>query len=267
MSLQRRTNHGLLLCLTSLLISTVAHSQTTPQHESTSTPTAVAPANPAPTLQNRDTNTPKRPRIALVLEGGGALGFAHIGVIDYLEQHHIPVDLVVGTSMGGLVGGLYASGRSPDEIRTLIQNIDWDVAIGGRTPFRDLSYRRKQDREDFPNRLDFGLKHGLSFPEGLNSGQEVEYYKPFSAKSRFFYAPRAYATSTRFDFYDEGSRTSQYQINQNGFGFDGGYTWPRGAELRIGQDEYWYSVNKRIDFDNLSIPLSNKASPPSASTL
>jgi hypothetical protein len=46
----------------------------------------------------------------------------------------------------------------------------------------------------------------------------------FSAKSRFFYAPRAYVTSTRFDFYNEGSRTSQYQINQNGFGFDGGYT-------------------------------------------
>jgi predicted acylesterase/phospholipase RssA len=122
--------------------------------------------------ESRPTST-KRPRIALVLEGGGALGFAHIGVIDYLEQHDIPVDLVVGTSMGGLVGGLYASGRSPDEIRTLLHDIDWDVAIGGRTPFRDLSYRRKQDREDFPNRLDFGLKHGLSFPEGLNSGQEV----------------------------------------------------------------------------------------------
>ncbi|MGF7181984.1 patatin-like phospholipase family protein [Tunturiibacter psychrotolerans] len=572
MSLQRRTNHTLLLCL-AFLIARIAQSQTTPPSEPT--PTTAVPAKVPPALQSRDTNTTKRPRIALVLEGGGALGFAHIGVIDYLEQHHIPIDLVVGTSMGGLVGGLYASGRSPDEIRTLVQNIDWDVAIGGRTPYSDLSYRRKQDRQDFPNRLDFGLKHGLSFPEGLNSGQEVglildratlpdyaltsfndlpipfrcvatnmntgrafvfdhgslgqamratmsipgvfvpvvidgqtftdggsvdnlpvdvarangadiviasyldtgqtttqragsflsitgntisimiaanelhslenadvlirsdlkgftssmfsdsaiiapkglegarqkaallerfsipdaewadyieqrnsrrkttvpnpqflavtgadpntnaeierrlkpqvvdkpidpkfldlqmtrfvgngtlnaagysivqrdgvpglaitaypksygppfldlgididgsdtrdvlfgmaarvtftnlggyraewrndaffgysyglksEYYKPFSAQSRFFYAPRAYATSTRFDFYNEGSRTSQYQINQRGFGFDGGYTWPRGAEVRLGQDEYWYSVVKRIDFDNLSIP-------------
>ena len=115
----------------------------------------------------------KRPRVALVLEGGGALGFAHIGVIAYLEQHHIPVDLVVGTSMGGLVGGLYASGRSPDEITALVREVDWDQAIGGRTPFGDLSYRRKEDRTEYPNRLEFGLKHGLSLPEGLNSGQQV----------------------------------------------------------------------------------------------
>jgi NTE family protein len=572
MSLLRRTGHFQLLCLASLLFTDVARSQTAQP------PTASAtPANPAPVLQTRDIahEGKHRPRVALVLEGGGALGFAHIGVIDYLEQHHIPVDLVVGTSMGGLIGGLYASGRSPNEIRTLMHEIDWDVAIGGRTPFRDLSYRRKQDRVDYPNRLDFGLKHGLSLPEGLNSGQEVglildratladydltsfndlpipfrcvatnmntgrafvfdhgslgqamratmsipgvfvpvvidgqtftdggsvdnlpvdvarangadiviasyldtgqttnkrpgsflsnagasvsimiaanemhsledadvlirsdlkgitssmysdsaviapkgmegaskkaallehfsvndsdwadyvkerdsrrktvvpnpqflavsgdvpaanaeiehsltpevvnkpvdtklldlamtrfvgngtlnaagysivqrdgvpglavtaypksygppfldlginidgadtqdvlfgmagritftnlggyraewrtdaffgssygvrsEYYKPFTARTRFFYAPRAYATSTRFDFYNEGSRTSQYQIDQNGFGFDGGYTWARGAELRVGQDEYWYSVHKRIDFDDLSIP-------------
>jgi hypothetical protein len=54
--------------------------------------------------------------------------------------------------------------------------------------------------------------------------------------------------------YNEGSRTSQYQIAQNGFGFDDGYTWARVAELRVFQDEYWYSVSKRIDFDDLSIP-------------
>ena len=107
------------------------------------------------------------------LREGGRSALHTSGSLTYLEQHHIPVDLVVGTSMGGLIGGLYASGQSPDQIRTLVQSIDWDVAIGGRIPFRDLSYRRKQDREDFPNRLDFGLKHGLSLPEGLNSGQEV----------------------------------------------------------------------------------------------
>src|ERR1700716_231408 len=58
---------------------------------------------------------PARPRIGLVLEGVGALGFAHIGVLEWMEQHHIPVDDIAGTSMGGLVGGLYAMGESPSE--------------------------------------------------------------------------------------------------------------------------------------------------------
>src|SRR5271156_6609214 len=174
MSLQRTSiTYALLACFVSFFATGIARSQTAPQPEPA--PAAIPAPSTAPALQSREipVSGKHRPRVALVLEGGGALGFAHIGVIDYLEQHHIPVDLVVGTSMGGLIGGLYASGRSPDEIRTLLHDIDWDVAIGGRTPFRDLSYRRKQDREDFPNRLDFGLKHGLSFPEGLNSGQEV----------------------------------------------------------------------------------------------
>src|SRR5260370_21536445 len=63
---------------------------------------------------------PARPKVGLVFEGGGALGFAHIGVIEYLEAHHIPVDYVAGTSMGGLVGGLYAAGNSPDEIKQFV---------------------------------------------------------------------------------------------------------------------------------------------------
>jgi len=167
MSRQRNTiGPILLLCFAAFSSAGIARSQSAQQPEAkSSTPVIVQDENSA--------GAKHRPRIALVLEGGGALGFAHIGVIDYLEQHHIPVDLVVGTSMGGLIGGLYASGQSPDQIRTLMRTINWDVAIGGRIPFRDLSYRRKQDREDFPNRLDFGLKHGLSLPEGLNSGQEV----------------------------------------------------------------------------------------------
>lgn len=568
MSLHRRKNHTRLLPLALLFAASIAHSQT---------PEANPAPPPAPQTTQPNEASPvlrHHPRVALVLEGGGALGFAHIGVLQYLEQHHIPIDLIVGTSMGGLVGGLYATGRSPDEIRNLVQNIDWDRAIGGRTPFPDLSYRRKQDRVEYPNRLEFGLRHGLSLPEGLNTGQQVglildaatladynlksfddlptpfrcvatnmntgrahvfdngslaralratmsipalfvpvvidgvtytdgaavdnlpvdvakangadiiiasyldntggpqttpgsflattgnfvsiaiaanemrsleaadilitsklqgftstmfpksaeiipkgvtaaeakaklldrfsvsdaewaayraqrnsrrqaqppnpqfvtvagvntpaaleierslrqiinqpidtkfldqemtryvgygtlnaagytmidrdgtpglnintypryngppfldlainidgsdtqdvlfgmagriifqnlggfrsewrtdaffgysygvrsEYYRPFTPHSQFFYAPRAYATSTRFDFYNEGTKTSQYQINQSGVGFDAGYTWKRSAELRFGQDEYWYSVTKRIDFDNLSIP-------------
>ena len=74
-----------------------------------------------------------RQKIGLVLEGGGALGLAHIGVLQWLYQHHVPVDLVAGTSMGGLVGGIYATGRSPDQIQQLIQHVNWDQAIHRRT--------------------------------------------------------------------------------------------------------------------------------------
>jgi NTE family protein len=114
-----------------------------------------------------------RPTLGLVLEGGGALGLAHIGVITWMEEHHIPVNYVAGTSMGGLVGGMYATGLSPAEVRHLINGIDWDQVLSGVIPFRDLSFRRKQDAHDFPGQLEFGLRNGLQFPSGFNTGQEV----------------------------------------------------------------------------------------------
>jgi NTE family protein len=116
---------------------------------------------------------PPRPKVGLVLEGGGALGLAHIGVIQWLEEHRVPVDYVAGTSMGGLVGGLYATGHSASEEKALIKTIDWDRVLAGQTPYKNLSFRRKQDATEYPNRLEFGLKRGLQFPEGFNSGQEV----------------------------------------------------------------------------------------------
>jgi NTE family protein len=117
---------------------------------------------------------PKRPRVGLVLEGGGALGFAHIGVLQYLEAHHIPVDYVAGTSMGGLVGGLYAAGNSPEDLKKFVGDIDWALVLSGQLPFPALSFRRKEDKLAFPNRLEFGLnKKGLTLPTGLNSGSAV----------------------------------------------------------------------------------------------
>lgn len=117
--------------------------------------------------------TAKRPKIGLVLEGGGALGLAHVGVIQWLEEHRIPVSYVAGTSMGGLIGGVYATGRSAPEIREVIQAINWDEVLRGQTPFQDLSFRRKQDAREYPSTLEFGLRGGLRFPEGFNSGQQV----------------------------------------------------------------------------------------------
>ncbi len=117
----------------------------------------------------------RRPTIAVVLEGGGALGFAHIGVLQWMEEHHIPVDDVAGTSMGGLVGGAYATGMHPLEVRELVKSTDWDAVLRGSTEYADLSFRRKQDSQEYPNSLEFGLRHGARFPAGFNSGQQVEF--------------------------------------------------------------------------------------------
>jgi NTE family protein len=114
-----------------------------------------------------------RPKLGLVLEGGGALGLAHIGVLQWMEEHRIPVSYVAGTSMGGLVGGIYATGRSPAEVKEITNGIDWDDVLRGQTPFRDLSFRRKQDAHEVPNSLEFGLRKGLEFPGGFNTGQQV----------------------------------------------------------------------------------------------
>jgi NTE family protein len=116
---------------------------------------------------------PANPKIGLVLEGGAALGLAHIGVLKWLEENRIPVDYVAGTSMGGLVGGLYATGNSPADIEKLVEGIDWDVVLRGEVPYQDLSFRRKEDATDYPNGLEFGIKGGIRFPEGFNSGHQV----------------------------------------------------------------------------------------------
>jgi NTE family protein len=118
--------------------------------------------------------TGNHPKIGLVLEGGGALGLAHIGVIQYLEEHRIPISYVAGTSMGGLVGGVYATGRNAAELRQVVTGINWDQVIGGHTPYDDLSFRRKQDAREYPSTLEFGLHKGLQFPGGFNTGQQVD---------------------------------------------------------------------------------------------
>ena len=128
---------------------------------------------PLSALAQEQTPPKSRPAIGLALEGGGALGFAHIGVLEWFEKNHIPVDYVAGTSAGGLVGGLYASGKSPQELRKLIAGIDWDEVIGGRTPYRALSFRRKEDLRAYPNALLLGLRKGATLPAGLNAGHQI----------------------------------------------------------------------------------------------
>ncbi len=114
-----------------------------------------------------------RLKIGVALEGGGALGLAHIGVLQWFEEHHIPIDYLAGTSMGGLVGGLYSTGKNPQQLRQLVEAQNWDVILGGALPYEDLSFRRKEDQVAFPNSILLGLRRGLVLPGGLNAGQQI----------------------------------------------------------------------------------------------
>jgi NTE family protein len=114
-----------------------------------------------------------RHRIGVAFGGGSARGFAHVGVIRWFEEHHVPIDVVSGTSMGGLVGGSFASGMSSEELRALLAQTDWNEMFGS-SPFRYKNVRRKLDARAYPSRLEFGLKHGLGLPQALNNGQQVD---------------------------------------------------------------------------------------------
>ena len=136
---------------------------------------------PAPPPQSNTTTTAPdsktaptpRPKIGLALEGGGALGEAHVGVLKWFEEHHIPIDYLAGTSMGGLVGGFYATGKPADQLERILHTANWPLLLGGATPYEDLSFRRKQDARAVPNSIQVGLKHGAALPPGLNTGHQI----------------------------------------------------------------------------------------------
>ena len=111
-----------------------------------------------------------RPKIALVLSGGGAHAVAHLGVLKELETQRIPIDLVVGSGLGGLIGGLYAGGMSPNEIGALIESTDWIEIFDPGSGRQDLSFRRKQDDLDFLVKYRVGIQDGKKQgPTGLVS--------------------------------------------------------------------------------------------------
>jgi NTE family protein len=116
-----------------------------------------------------------RPRICLVLSGGGARGVAHIGVLKVLDELKIPIDCIAGTSMGAVVGGLYASGMTVQQIDATIRSLDWQEAFRDAPPRRDVAFRRKQDDLNFLVRLPLGLKHGqILLPKGFIQGQKLQ---------------------------------------------------------------------------------------------
>ena len=114
------------------------------------------------------------PRVGLVLSGGGARGAAHIGVLKVLEEQRIPVHAIAGTSMGAVVGGLYASGLSAAEIATLIDSEEWRAGFTEPAPRDRLSFRRKSEDQNFLVKFPLGIKSGsFRLPKALVSGQRV----------------------------------------------------------------------------------------------
>lgn len=121
-----------------------------------------------------DAGATTRPRIGLVLSGGGARGLAHVGVLKVLEEQRVPIDAIAGTSMGAVIGGLYASGMTSAEIEALVRTLNWNSAFRDRPPRGDMNFRRKQDDREFLVRFPLGVKSGsFRVPRGLIQGQRL----------------------------------------------------------------------------------------------
>ena len=129
-----------------------------------SAPALVAPASVA-----------ARPRIALVLSGGGARGLAHIGVLKVLQELHVPIDMVVGTSMGGVVGGAYAAGASVADLEKMARETNWARVVADRPPRDELAFRRREEDLLLPSRIEFGIsRNGISTPPAAASNAALE---------------------------------------------------------------------------------------------
>jgi NTE family protein len=141
--------------------------------------------------------------VCLVLSGGGARGMAHIGVLKIIEELKVPIDCIAGTSMGAVVGGLYASGMTAADIETTMRSVDWQEAFRDAPPRAELNFRRKQDDRNFLVRLPLGLKHyHILLPKGFIQGEKLQetlrqLTLPFSNTTNFDQLPtpfRAVAT-------------------------------------------------------------------------
>lgn len=150
--------------------------------QSPSSTQAQVPAQiPAPIplqKQRLEENIPaikERPKVALVLSGGGARGFAHIGVLRVLKEMRIPIDFVVGTSMGAVVGGAYAAGRSVEDIEAIVRSTSWENVLADR-PARDaLDFRRREEDVALPSRIEFAVtRSGITLPPSAAGNAALE---------------------------------------------------------------------------------------------
>ena len=159
--------------LAAAVVTVVASAQQPAQQPASPTAGAAVVQQPAPLPA---IVPPNRPVIGLALEGGGALGLAHIGVIQWLEKYHIPIDRLAGTSMGALVGASYASGQTPAEMRALATSGAFQSVFTLQTPYVDSSFRRRQDRRQNPAAVTIGLKHGPALRNALLSDRGINQF-------------------------------------------------------------------------------------------
>lgn len=125
----------------------------------------------------------ERPKVGLVLSGGGARGAAHIGVLKYIEEMGIPIDYIAGTSMGSIVGGLYAMGYSSNEILDIINSVDWDRLMSNNVDRKKISFAKKEEKNtqfinvsyslDADNEDPLAKSIKNSLPKGMISGDNV----------------------------------------------------------------------------------------------
>lgn len=119
--------------------------------------------------------TAPKPKVALVLSGGGARGLTHVGVLKVLEEMKVPVDMIVGTSMGAIIGGLYAAGMSADDLERELLKVDWGDVFERRAPRQVLSQRRKEEDFELSPVLEFGFRDGeFRLPTGAVSTRSLE---------------------------------------------------------------------------------------------
>ena len=136
--------------------------------------TPVAAQVPAPAAASAPAAT-AHPRIGLVLSGGGARGLSHVGVLKVLERERVPIDMIAGTSMGAIIGGLYASGMSAARLEDELLKVNWDAVFAGRVDRQLLSQRRKEEDFEISPAIEIGMRDGeLRAPLGALSGRGLE---------------------------------------------------------------------------------------------
>ena len=177
-----------------------------------------------------------RPTVGLVLAGGGARGLAHIGVIKYIEELGIPVDVITGTSMGGLIGGLYALGYKHDQLDSLVRDIDWPVMMSDNIPNSYVAYKIKKYREKFVIRIPFHYDN-----EDLARRLEQE-------KALELISEEAGHSS---------SDMLQESLNKMGIGMPDGYLY--GLNVRNLLSSVSVGYQDSISFADLPIPYANVA--------
>ncbi len=166
---------GIVFVLSAFLQSRLAGAQSSPSADAAPAPPTTRMVGKTGTPAAANDTLKSRPKIALVLSGGGARGAAHVGVIKVLEEMHIPIDFITGTSMGALIGASYASGTSIKELEDRLASADWNDLFTDISPRADRSFLRKEEDQARLLKLEIGVKaDGLRLPAGAISGQKLD---------------------------------------------------------------------------------------------